>query len=129
MAAVAKADRLSLFGTALASNLERQGLTVDRTPPVTYIGRPLYGSNVHGLEILDAYAAEPYGITRVVFQATNRDGRTAVLGAASPTDYGWIFSWDSSGVANGLYMLKAIAYDSIGSSSVSRPVVISVTNR
>ena len=128
MTSVARADRLSLFGTELAPDLERSGLTVDRTLPVTYIANPLNGSTVHNKAVLAAYAFEPYGISRVVFKLRDRTENWTSLGDAAPTYYGWILRWNSADVQNGRYMITCTSYDTIGSSTTSRPVVIRVDN-
>lgn len=126
---VAKVNHLSLFGTALAPQLEHQGLTVGRTPPITYIVRPTYGSTVKGQVFLDALATEPYGIGRVEFTIASESGDSStVLGLGSESLYGWIFLWNSASVPNGRYLLRSKAYDTIGTSSRSVGVAITVKN-
>ena len=126
---VAKVNHLSLFGTALATQLEHQGLTVERPPPVTYIVRPTYGSTVKGQVVLDALASEPYGIGRVEFTiAPESGGSSTVIGLGTQSRYGWISIWNSVSTSNGRYVLRSKAYDTIGTSNQSSGVVITIKN-
>jgi hypothetical protein len=128
-AGVAKVNHLSLFGTPLAAQLEHKGLTVDRTPPINYIVRPVYGSTVTGQVFLDAVASEPYGISRVEFTlAPESGGSSTVLGLASDSLYGWILRWNCTSVPNGRYLLRSTAFDTIGTSTTSVGVLITVKN-
>ena len=125
-----RSNHLSLFGTQLAAQLEHQGLTVDRTPPITYILRPIYGSTVTGQVLIDAVASEPYyGTTRVEFTiAPESHGSSTLIGLASDSLYGWILRWKSPSVPNGRYLLRSTAFDTIGTSSTSVGVLITVNN-
>jgi hypothetical protein len=128
-AEVARVNHLSLFGTHLATQLEKQGLTVERTPPISYIIRPVYGSVVTGQVVVDALATEPYGISRVEFiLAPESGGSSVVLGSGSQQLYGWLLLWNSASVPNGRYLLRSKALDTFGTSKVSAGVLITVKN-
>jgi hypothetical protein len=129
MAGVAKVDHLSLFGTQLATQFEHRGLTVERTPPSNYIIRPIFGSTVTGSVVLDALASEPYGISRVEFTLAQKSGGpSTVIGLASKSFYGWILRWNSISVPNGRYVFRSTAFDTIGTSTTSVGVLITVKN-
>jgi hypothetical protein len=84
---------------------------------------------VTGQVFLDAVASEPYGISRVEFTlAPESGGSSTVLGLASDSLYGWILRWNCTSVPNGRYLLRSTAFDTIGTSTTSVGVLITVKN-
>src|SRR5438105_3216046 len=60
--------------------------------PKTLVGRALSGT-----ALLDAAASGP--VTGVDFRLTGGTFSNTLLGAASITPYGWIYNWNTTGVA------------------------------
>jgi hypothetical protein len=56
---------------------------------------------------LDASAVS--GVTKVVFKLHGNGLNDSVIGAATPTLYGWIYQWNTTGLANGTYTLRSVA--------------------
>ncbi len=90
---------------------------VDTTPPTaSTISAPLANSTVSGLVTIDAVsAADNVGVARVELHV---NGNTVAVDSAAP----YAFSWDSTGVANGMVNLEAVAYDAAGNMGASTQV-------
>ena len=128
MAQAARSEHLSLFDTASAAYYSSRGLTVDKTPPITRVVIPPEGSTVTGTSGLIAKASDPYGVKQVTFILTGGSVHNLVIGRAHKTIYGWATSWNTSLVANGIYSIRSVAYDTIGTSSHSAEVQVTVRN-
>lgn len=96
-------------------------ITVDSTAPSASISAPLGSSTVSGLVAVNASAADNVGVSRVDLQV---NGTKVASDATAP--YG--FSWDTSGVPNGMANLVAIAYDAAGNAGQSATVAVNVSN-
>ena len=79
-----------------------------------------------GSGVLDASASA--GVTSVVYQLSGGTLTNQVIATATPTVYGWIAIWDSTGVPNGTYQLQSVASYSGGGSGTSPPFTITVAN-
>jgi outer membrane protein assembly factor BamB len=97
-------------------------------PPVTTVVQPAAGTTLTGVEGLDAIATSTVGVAKVEFRLTGRTLTNSLIGAATPTIYGWAASWDTSGVANGAYTLRSVAYDGTGASTASAGIAVTVKN-
>jgi hypothetical protein len=128
MTHVASENHLSLFGTGLAAEFRRRGLTIDRTPPTTEVVDPRSGTSVHGVQILGAKASQKYGVTRVTFAVIDGSGNRVFGGNALLSYYGWFDLWNSATVPNGSYVVRSTAYDAIGIHASSAPVTFQVQN-
>jgi len=93
----------------------------DTTAPTVAIAAPLASSTVSGVVTVDVNAADNVGVARVELKVNN----TVV---ASDTAAPFSFAWDSSGVANGMNNLTAIAYDAAGNVATSGTVAVNVAN-
>ena len=94
--------------------------------PSTSVVIPVTGATLSGIsQVLDA-AASP-GVTQVEYEITGETLNNAVVATATPTIYGWIALWNTTGVANGTYALQSVASSS-GVSGTSSPVTITVNN-
>jgi thermitase len=93
----------------------------DTQAPAAAISAPLGSSSVSGLVVVDVDASDNVGVARVELQV---NGTVVAVDDAAP--YG--FSWNSTGVANGMANLVAVAYDAAGNRGVSAPVAVSVAN-
>lgn len=95
--------------------------TIDATPPTASILAPLAGATVSGLVAVNVTASDNVGVAHVDLQV---NGSTVATDTASP----FSFSWDSTGVANGMANLVAIAYDAAGNHAGSTTVSVNVAN-
>ncbi len=51
-----------------------------------------------------------------------------VIGTATATIYGYVYSWNTTGVVNGTYTLQSLATDSAGNTAYSTGITIKVSN-
>lgn len=93
----------------------------DTQAPTVAISAPLGSSSVSAMVPVDAQAADNVGVVRVDLQV---NGNTVASDTASPFQ----FSWDSTGTANGMATLVAVAYDAAGNSAASTQVLVNVAN-
>jgi len=98
------------------------------TPPVSKVTRPTSGATLAGGQWLDATASSTIGVTKVEFRLTGGTLNNSLIGTAVPTQYGWLFGWNTATVANGAYSLRSVAYDPTGASAPSPAVAIIVAN-
>lgn len=94
---------------------------VDATAPSASLAAPLGGSTVSGLVPVTVNASDNVGVTRVDLLVNG----TVV---ASETGSPFNFSWDSSGVVNGVTSLSAMAYDAAGNAGKAPAVNVNVAN-
>jgi thermitase len=93
----------------------------DTQAPAVAISSPADGSSMTGIVAVDVSASDNVGVARVELRV---NGTTVAIDSSGP--FG--FSWDSSGVANGMSTLVAYAFDAAGNSTASAPVSVSVAN-
>ena len=97
--------------------------------PVTAVVIPSGGADVTGMQTLDASAfdsASPIG--KVQYVLTGGSLSDAVIATATPTNYGWLASWQSGNVANGTYTLQSVVTDAAGNVAYSPGVTVKVDN-
>lgn len=94
---------------------------VDATAPQVAIAAPLGSSSVSGLVPVSVNASDNVGVARVELKV---NGTVVAVETAAP--FG--FSWDSTGVANGMNSLVAVAYDAAGNAGSSASVAVNVAN-
>jgi Putative Ig domain/Bacterial Ig domain len=114
-------DNHSLSGTSAPVTI-----TVDNPPPTTTVIAPSNNASVSGSQILDATASS--GVTGVQYELTGGSLNDSVIATASSTAYGWLVSWNTTGVPNGTYTLQSVASYAGGVSGTSAPVTIKVAN-
>ena len=96
------------------------GTSTDTVAPVVSLTSPLSGA-VSGTVLMTATASDNVGVSKVEFYR----GTTKLSeNTTSPYSY----SWNTTSVADGSYILKAIAYDAAGNSTTSSTVTITVNN-
>jgi Bacterial Ig domain len=126
MAEYARSQRLSLFGTSVVVADTRQGLFQSL---LTSIIVPANDSTVSGNTALDAVVGDSTNVKRVEFQATGPSLHSAIIGTASPTPYGWVTLWDTTKVANGVYLVRSVLVRSDATRIFSSPSGIRVENK
>jgi outer membrane protein assembly factor BamB len=108
-----------------ASSLDAFGL--EKIPPTTSVVIPSNGATVSGTTLLDASASDDVSVSRVEFHLGS-GGSERVIGVATPSQYGWIYNWDTTSVPNGNYTLESVAYDPAGNHAESAVINITVQN-
>jgi hypothetical protein len=93
----------------------------DTAAPLAAIAAPLGSSSVAGLVPVSVNASDNVGVARVELKV---NGTVVAVDSAAP----YSFSWDSTGVANGMNNLVAVAYDAAGNAGSSATVAVNVAN-
>jgi thermitase len=94
---------------------------VDTQAPSAAITAPAASSSVSGNVTVTVNAADNAGVDRVELKA---NGTVVGTDSASP----FSFSWNTTGVPNGMNSLVATAYDKAGNAGASNPVAVNVAN-
>src|SRR5207245_2383871 len=87
---------------------------------------PSNGATLSGTTTLSAAASGP--VVRVEFRITGGVYSNAVLGTATNSPYGWIYSWNTLTVGDGAYTLAARAFDASNNTAVSPSINVTVKN-
>jgi thermitase len=95
--------------------------TIDRQAPTAAITAPTAFSSISGLVPINVSATDNVGVARIELLV---NGTTVAVDSGAP--FG--FSWNSSGVANGMADLVAVAYDAAGNFTASSTVSVNVAN-
>jgi subtilisin family serine protease len=95
--------------------------SVDTTAPTASITSPSASVTVSGVVAVDVAAQDNVGVTSVELRV---NGTTVATETAAP----FSFAWDSTGVANGMANLVAVAYDAAGNAQSSSTVAVNVAN-
>ncbi len=101
--------------------------TTTTTTPVSLSSRmliPSNGTTLSGTAVLDASATGP--VVGVDFRLSGGAYSNTLIGAATSTQYGWIYNWDTTGLCGGSYSLAARAFDGSGNSVYSPSISISI---
>jgi hypothetical protein len=94
-------------------------------PPTTSIIIPSNGAKLSKTTTLDAAASNATSVQFLLFGGSYWG---LVIGPATPTIFGWIYSWNTKTVPSGSYVLVSQAFNA-GGSAVSTPINITVKNR
>ena len=106
-----------------------QSFTLTVAPaPATNVTSPTTGSNERGTVVLDAGASSANGITKVQFEITGGTYNHTVIGTATASIYGYLYSWNTTTVPDGSYTLQSVATDSLGNVGTSAGVTLVVDN-
>ena len=115
---------------AVGDGSDTSGAIVIGQAPITAVGIPANGTSVSGNSaVLDASASSPEGMSTVKFEVSGGSLSDQVVATASPTIYGWIGSWNTTAVPNGLYTLQSVATDDDGTTVTSAPITVTVDNQ
>ena len=83
-------------------------------PPTTSVLVPADGAKVSGTTTLDASASNATSVEFWLFGGSY--GYTGkMIGTATSTAYGWVYSWNTTTVPDGSYALVSEAFNSAGS--------------
>ena len=102
-------------------------ITVNNLPlPTTNVLIPSKGATLSGSATLDASASNATSVEFWLFGGSyGYSGH--LVGTAALTYYGWVYSWNTTTVPNGSYVLLSEAFGP-GGSAFSPSVSITVTN-
>jgi hypothetical protein len=116
-----------LYGSGFTSSNNWFVFADDLPPPSTNVSVPSNNTAVSGTGVVLDATASP-GVTQVQFELTGGTLSDAVIATATPTLYGWIASWNSTTVTDGVYTLSSVASYSGVVSGTSPGVTITVSN-
>jgi hypothetical protein len=123
---------LQSFATDAAGNTAYSAgitITVANTPPTTAVIYPSTGASVQGTgSLLDATASASDGVATVQFALTGGSFNQTIIGTATPTYYGYLFLWNTTGVVNGQYTLQSLVTDKAGNTAYSPGITVNVSN-
>ena len=106
-------------------------ITVDNTAPATTVIVPATGATLQGTKaVLDAAASasDGVGITKVQFVLSGASFNHTVIGTATATVYGYVYSWNTTRVPNGPYTVQSLATDRAGNLAYSQAISVRITN-
>ena len=100
------------------------------TQPSTSIIAPSDEATLSGPKaFLDAGESDyEVKVTKLQFVLSGIGYRRTVLGSATDTLAGWVFSWNTTTVPNGTYSLRSLATNAAGKSSYSPAITVKVEN-
>jgi hypothetical protein len=129
LAEAAKRERLSFFATSEGPRLEHMKLPHSSyVPPKTTVLMPKSGEQARGNTFLVAHASAACAIRAVNFQIVGPGGRQYPVLHAVRFAYGWLGTWSTTGVPNGVYTVQSTARDIAGSTGTSPAVPVTVQN-
>ena len=102
------------------------------TPTTQWFTRvlvPSAGAVLTGTPYLDAAAGDAPGVTKVVFELTGGAFNHQVIATATPTLFGWLAQWNTTGVPYGSYSIQSVATDKVNTTDTSTPVSVIVNLR
>jgi lysophospholipase L1-like esterase len=98
-------------------------------PPTTSVIIPSSsGSTLSGNALLDATASGGGGGNEVQFALTGGSLNQTIVGTAAPTIYGYLSQLNTTTVPNGSYTLQSVATDSVGNTTFSSGVQVTIAN-
>jgi hypothetical protein len=102
-------------------------IAVNNPTPSTDVVIPSNNVTVSGTsQVLDAAASS--GVTQVQYEITGGTLNDSLIATATPTIYGWIAFWNTTGVADSTYTLNSVASYADGVSGTSPPISFTVGN-
>jgi hypothetical protein len=100
-------------------------ITVDN--PTTSVLVPSNNAGFVGVETLDASASDPLSAISTVQFEVNRNGLSnPVVLPATPTIFGYLGVWNTSGATSGTYTLQSQACNTAGICATSAPIDVTV---
>ena len=88
---------------------------------------PAEGATLSGGQLLDA-GASPATTAEVDFTASGGPDQHTVISGSTLTYYGWIGTWDTATVPNGVYTLRSVVHETNGGTGHSAPITVTVAN-
>ena len=120
---------VTLKATDTHSATATQSFTLTVAPaPATAVTLPATGTAEHGSVTLDASASSANGINKVQFEITGGTYNKFVIGTATASIYGWIYTWNSGSVPDGTYTVQSVATDTLGNTGTSAGITVVVDN-
>jgi hypothetical protein len=119
---------VSTYGDGATVGSSPIAVTVNNAPPTTSVVLPASGATMSQNQYLDAVASS--GVTQVQYELSGGPTNLSddVIATGTPTLYGWLAAWNTTGVANGTYTLQSMASYGGGVSGTSPPITVTVSN-
>ncbi len=103
-------------------------VTVDNTPPTTAVTVPANGAKLvrSASTSLEATASASFGvgISSVKFVLTGGTYNQTVIGTATSTGNGWVYTWNDTAVPKDTYTLQSLATDGAGNTAYSERITV-----
>ncbi len=100
--------------------------TIQPLPAITVV-LPRNGMTAHGPQLVLATAPFHVGVSKVEFLLTGGSFHDRLIATTEFTE-GWGFLWNTTGVPDGHYTLRGVAFDAAGHRSSSKPISVRVAN-
>jgi hypothetical protein len=128
LAEAAKKSDLSFFATGEGAKLASESPPKPKhtAPLTTEIGSPANGAILRGKVFCVAKASGDWPITTLEFEIKG-SLRSPVLRSARFL-YGFLAEWNTTDLPNGSYTVQSVVHDSLGQSSTSSAVTVTVDN-
>jgi uncharacterized protein YjbI with pentapeptide repeats len=117
------------YGGGVSGTSAPVSITVNNPPPTTSVLFPSAGASVSGASSVLNASASAY-VSAVTYELSGGPSNLndQVIATGTPTYYGWLAHWNTTGVANGTYTLQSVAAYGGGVSGTSAPITITVNN-
>jgi YVTN family beta-propeller protein len=102
-------------------------VTVNNRAPTTSVIIPSNSATVSGtVSLLDATASS--GVTKVIYEVSGNGLSDVDVASGTATLYGWLATWDTTTIPNGVYTVQSLASYGGGLSGTSAGISVTIGN-
>jgi large repetitive protein len=95
--------------------------------PTSAVVIPANNAAVAGTRVVLDAGTSPEA-NSVLYELSGEGLTNQVIATATPTTYGWVATWDSTSVPNGIYSIRSVASYSAAGSGASLAITVNVNN-